>query len=320
MTMILNSFVLYYNFQRLVRTGAGYFDLKLSFSLPSNSQVKICDKDDESEDGHVCELREMPNWAFSYALAMYRISHYDDEDDDAKDKAKEALDYALARFPFMPRILLEKNGVNLKARSFQTDWPSVMGPLDEIDRLTTAGVEKISSIFVERSYKLWSGDDVLKWMYEGCQRLLAKQKHPDQDDDLEIKQPDGIDQRSSSIMQIYTPSPALQRYTDVDPMDFQDSFRRIPADANPLDPGLMDAALHYTPNRRRFLRMNRGGQGVRGNDGGIDLDMVGAQQPRTLLGTGREGMDVIDPDLPLLELFWRSLLPWVRVDGVPPPR
>mmetsp|Transcript_20595 Transcript_20595/g.23879 ORF Transcript_20595/g.23879 Transcript_20595/m.23879 type:complete len:120 (-) Transcript_20595:88-447(-) len=44
------------------------------------------------------------------------------------------------------------------------------------------------------------------------------------------------------------------------------------------------------------------------------------QQVRTLFGTGRDGMVVVDPDLPLVELFWRSLLPWARVDGVPPGR
>ena len=27
---------------------------------------------------------------------------------------------------------------------------------------------------------------------------------------------------------------------------------------------------------------------------------------------------IIDPDLPLLEVFWRSVLPWARVEGVPP--
>ena len=267
--------------------------------------MKICDKDDidSGEDSHVCALREMPNWAFSYALALYRKIHWDADGDDSKEiqrKAEEALDHALARFPFILRMLLEKNGVNLKVRSFQADWPSVIGPLDDMERNTNAGVEKIASIFVERNFKLWSGDDVLKWMYGGCQRLVEKNQE-------------------GQVSQEHTPSPALLRYTEFDPMDFQDSFRRIPADASPLDPGLMDAALHYTPNRRRFLRMNRA-QGGRGDEGGIDLEMVGRQQPQTLLGTGRNGMDVIDPDLPLLEVFWRSLLPWARVDGVLPPR
>jgi hypothetical protein len=110
---------------------------------------------------------------------------------------------------------------------------------------------------------------------------------------------------------------ALEKYSAFDPMDFLDSFRRIPADANPLDPGLMDAALNYTPNRRRFLRINRQ-HGARGeNDQGLDLEML-ARQQRTMLGAGRNQMQIIDPDLPLMELFWRSMMPWARVEGVPP--
>jgi hypothetical protein len=79
----------------------------------------------------------------------------------------------------------------------------------------------------------------------------------------------------------------------------------------------LDAAMNYTPNRRRFLRINRR-RGGRDDGEGIDMELLARQRPRTLLGTGRDGMQVIDPDLPLLELFWRSLLPWARVDGVSP--
>ena len=264
-------------------------------------QVKICDKSSEDDETHVCELRAMPNWAFSYALALYRKSHWDEVDNETDNntesmdqKAKAALDYALSHCPFIPRMMLEKNNVNLKARSFQADWPFVMGPLDEIERNANQGVDKIAAIFVERNYKLWSGDDVLKWMYDGCHRLLQK--------------------KEEGQLNTHCPSLALLRYLEFDPIDFQDSFQRIPLEANPLDPGLMDAALHYTPNRRRFLRMNRGQGG--GLDGGMDLEMVGRQGPQRLLGTGRDGMDLIDPDLPLLEVFLRSLLPWARVDGV----
>ena len=28
---------------------------------------------------------------------------------------------------------------------------------------------------------------------------------------------------------------------------------------------------------------------------------------------------LVDPDLPLVEVFWRSFLPWNHVEGVPPP-
>jgi len=248
----------------------------------------------------------MPNWAYSYALAMYRKSHFDeDQGDDESDgitleeQADNALDHALSRYPFIVRLLLEKNGVNLKSRAFRTDWPSVIDTLDLMNRNSNAGIEKITSIFVERNFKLWSGDDVLKWLFRGCQRIVETKEVEKNTDDGGI----------SSLE-------ALEKYSVFDPMDFQDSFRRIPADVNPLDPGLMDAALNYTPNRRRFLRVNRQ-QGGRGNEQGLDLEML-ARQQRTMLGTGRNGMDIIDPDLPMMELFWRSMLPWARVDGVPP--
>ena len=135
-------------------------------------------------------------------------------------------------------------------------------------------------------------------MFKGCERLIAFGQDKD-----------------------YTPSDALLKYYEYDPCDFQDSFRRIPLDANPLDPSLMDAAMNYTANRRRFLRLNNRRHGGRGDDEGIDLEML-ARQQMALLGAGRDGMDVIDPDLPLAELFLRSMMPWARVDGVegaPPP-
>ena len=280
-------------------------DVLLLLQLVDSNVVKVCHYEDE-DNRHSCELRDMPNWAYSYALAMYRKSHFDeDQGDDESDgitleeQADNALDHALSRYPFIVRLLLEKNGVNLKSRAFRTDWPSVIDTLDLMNRNSNAGVEKITSIFVERNFKLWSGDDVLKWLFRGCQRIVETKEVEKNTDDGGI----------SSLE-------ALEKYSVFDPMDFQDSFRRIPADVNPLDPGLMDAALNYTPNRRRFLRVNRQ-QGGRGNEQGLDLEML-ARQQRTMLGTGRNGMDIIDPDLPMMELFWRSMLPWARVDGVPP--
>ena len=267
-------------------------------------KVKICHKslEENENDSNHCRLTEMPNWAFSYALGLYRKSHWEDDsnEEDVGKKAERALDDALRKYPFVPRMLLEKNNVNLRARSFKTDWPSVMPSLDSMNRNMNAAVEKIASIFVDRHCKIWSGDDVVLWLYNGCQRIVA-------------------DNENEDALKDHFPSSCLIRYMEFDSTDFQNSFHRIPVEANPLDPGLMEAAFHYIPNRRRFLRMNRR-QGGRGDDDRLDLEMVGRQQPQTLLGTGRNGMGVIDPDLPLLELFWRSLLPWVRVEGVPPAR
>jgi len=334
-------------------------DIEFLIDLVESDVIKVChESGDEQFVGHICD---MPNWSYSYAFALYRKSLYvDDEVDDEseedengneadgenidsatnnndtakkrsiKQQADDALAAALCRFPFIPRLLLEKNNVNVTtARSFQSDWPAVMGPLEELNyACNTTSVEKVASIFVERSYKLWSGDDVQKWLYEGCQRVI---KIGTSAEDAKISgaavdADEGGSTRGpslSSSSDAYLPSPSLDRYLKVDPMDYQDSFRRIPVDVNPLDPGVRDAALNFTPNRRRFLRMNHMRQGGRGgnNEGGIDIESIARQQQEmlaTLLGAGRDGMAVIDPDLPLAEVFWRSMMPWARVEGVPP--
>ena len=160
--------------------------------------------------------------------------------------------------------------------------------------------KKIVSIFVERSHKLWNGDDVVKWLYEGCNEVVTSNK----DSSIEVP-------KSAHI--------ALMRYGKLKLEDFEDSFSNIPV-ANALDPRLVDVAMNVRPNARRMLRMpnQRGGEIGDGFDVGGVEGQRNLQQMRTLFGTGRDGMAVIDPDLPIAEVFWRSMLPWARVDGIPP--
>lgn len=97
----------------------------------------------------------------------------------------------------------------------------------------------------------------------------------------------------------------LERYSNFDPMDMLvGTFWRIPVEDNLLDPHFMDAAMNYTQNRWRFLTINHHQEG-RDNDEGIDMEMLARQRPRTLLGTWCDGMELIDPDLPLVEFVWK---------------
>jgi len=108
-------------------------------------------------------------------------------------------------------------------------------------------------------------------------------------------------------------SPAIIRYARFESSDFEDSFRTIlPADANPLDPALVALALNLDPNRRRFFQRRpvRGQQG--GRREGFNLEGMAAQYR----GISGRNVIMIDPDLPIVELFWRSLMPWARVEGV----
>jgi hypothetical protein len=103
----------------------------------------------------------------------------------------------------------------------------------------------------------------------------------------------------------------LIRYLSCDPQDFQDTFPLLPAEeANILDPATLSLALRVDPNYRRgrYLQTRRAGreqERIRreGGDGPL-VDGMGIPITR------------IDPDLPLVEVFWRSLMPWARVDGV----
>lgn len=210
--------------------------------------------------------------------------------------------------------ILERNEINVNGRSFQTDWPSVLTFVDilvsqsqhvlsdaaksdpVIRACTSQACETMVRIFVQQNYKLWSSVSVLKWVYDNLQHL--KESNVGKEDTLAVPL-----------------SPAIMRYARCDPSDYEDKVQTMPVDANPLDRNAVALALVVDVNRPRLLqRMPRGG----------DADRFG-QQPEIAFGAGNGFMIAgpptqnIDPDLPLLEVFWRSALPWNHVEGVPPP-
>lgn len=291
--------------------------------LVDSGTVKLYHK--EGDKTYCGELTDLPNMAFSYALALFRLKDEDEDDDDGdvpsfSDRADEALREALRKFPPVLELLLDKNEVNTTGRSFQMDWPTILphfrsmteaassakpsasedSDADSLQHraMATGAGAHVIKIFIQRSHKLWSGEDVLRWLYDVCVALVEESKSGDGND---------IPQVPASF------HPALIRYMRVDPADYEDAFTTLPADANPLDPALVAPALALDPNRRRLgRRMPRGAMG-----GGDFEDLQ--QQLLQMAGVagGADGMVMIDPDLPLVEVFWRSLMPWARVEGVP---
>ena len=273
----------------------------------ASTKVQIYYRDDSSKEEYECELLDLPNWAYSYALALYRV-HQSTPSEDSEQKSKSAIKTAVSRFPSVLDLLLHANEVDISGRSFQTDWPSVLGytairSKDLLNAWSRSGVndpviractsqayDLIVRIFVKQNHKLYGSEAVLRWIYDGVSELKG----------------------SGSESPVPPLFPALMRYARSDPSDYEDKFQTMPADANPLDPGLLVHALAMDPNRRRLLqRMPRG-------DGGHDEIDFGAQQ----LGAALAGPPTqnVNPDWPLLEVFWRSALPWNHVEGVPPPR
>lgn len=272
-------------------------------------QISLNYKDDSSGREYCGDLVELPNWAYSYALALNRLSQSCD-DEDLSAKCDEALQSAIRKFPAVVEQLLIKNEINMIGRSMRTDWPTALSDLrtyasnpidsEDYDPITQHAASQtsdlISKIFIQRNHSLWRTDDILVWLYRGCIGLRSES-----DDVKDLQRP-----------QL---SPSLIRYARCDPADYEDRFQTLPLDANPLDPGLLAPALAVDPNRRRFLRrQDRPGPQAHDQADGLNIFQGGG------LVIGGPPINVIDPDDPLVEILWRSMLPWNTVDGVPPPR
>lgn len=277
------------------------------------------------EKSYQCELRTLPNWAYSYALALFQLHRlldltaYEDtsESEDAKLKADRAIQMALNRFPNVVGQLLSRLEVDTTGRSFRRDWVSVLDVAASRSRqlsrhwhadcdnavvlsATLQTCELVTKIFVHQSAKLWSEEEVLQWLYDNLTTLQSKS---------------GADERPPP------PNPAVMRYAGVDPADYDNKVQMLPEDANIVNPVFLEHAMIMHPNLPRFVRRQarRQGQGDELADHDRnDLDANGNRLDRgRFLGPPTQ---IVNPDWPMLEVFWRSILPWNRVEGIPPPR
>jgi hypothetical protein len=133
----------------------------------------------------------------------------------------------------------------------------------------------------------------------------------------------------------------LRRYREAVVEDFQEEFPRLPPDANPLDPMLADPRA--LAGGLRFPGRGRGGGGrggmdfnewaanVLGGDGVLegDLHAAGAVEMEMMREIqlqfevaqaerrAREDPGNLDPNLPLMQLFLQTLLPWNNVRRAP---
>lgn len=249
-----------------------------------------------------CRLRSMPNWRFSYALALFRVYGGENE------KTKTAIQEAISEFPSVVGLLVQTAEVDTTGRSMRRDWGTVLGKASERDsrlrNIHFSGdaisateilqvVDNLIGIFVKLSAKLWCDHDVLQFLYDN---LLVVVNNSDSD-------------QAQPLLQ-----PALLRYARVRASDWETrTAQQLPEAENIVEPELVAQAMMIEPNRPRLLRRVQ----VAPRMEEIVLDDHHEQQPRVrqpMVGGPPTG--VIDPDLPLMEIFWRSLLPWNRVEGV----
>ena len=271
-----------------------------------NEAIRIRYRDNDTMTSYDCKLLDLPNWAFSYALACFRLRDANNHTEDVDSKANRAIRDAMNRFPRVVGLLLEKNEVDTTGRSFCRDWITVLnystdrekrlrnewyGSGSGIDTIalsaTLQSCDLIIGIFVKQNAKLWGDSEVLQWVYGNMEQLKT----------VDFQNPG-------------PPSPALMRYAGCVPSDYDNKFEQLPQDANLVDPGLIAQAMVVDPNRPRFLRgIDRGAQV------GAHRIADGMAVPRPAAILGRP-VHVVNPDWPLIEVFWRSFLPWNTVEGV----
>jgi hypothetical protein len=332
-----------------------------------------------------CRLKDMPNWAFSYALALYRLHEdglsYDEyplvvEDEDprrGRAAVDDALIQALSRFPgVLPELLVAMNIVesnvpgqySFRSGSSSMDWSTVLPFFNGVtnnhynsadDRIARASGEHLTSIFVKKCHNLWKDEGVLRWLYECAVKVAlgehnsCKQQQQQQQQlktSLAVNMSDvsvgGLHEEKDGNPNVHTSiaaegkgtlpplplhvmpsfSPALARYAQCDPSEYEEAFRTFPPEAIGLNPNILAPAMvAIDPNnvgRRRFFRQGRQQPQHRNDDeelgeGGHNVvDVLRRMLPED---------EVLDPDSPLLQLYLQSLLPWAHVEGVrPPPR
>jgi hypothetical protein len=138
-----------------------------------------------------CRFVDMPNWAFSYALALYRL--YEDGQSDDNDTlnvgeedpchgraaADDALVHALSRFPgILHKLLVAMNIVknnspgrySFHSGSSNLDWSTVLPAFNDAaridkdskeDHIAGGGGKTLRNIFVKRCHNLWKEESVV---------------------------------------------------------------------------------------------------------------------------------------------------------------
>ena len=277
-----------------------------------------------------------------------------------RERAEDAMTNALQQFPMVLPKLLAMNKVNTRDRSFRMDWPAIL-PMFTADeesgndatttveqRVTRASGEHLVRIFVQRCHKFWKEDHVVQWMYQ-CAAKVVEERNEKANNAEAASDSSGLEAIGEATLSpaVETEggatssdankasknappmtsefSPALARYAQCDPSEYEDAFHTFPPEAIALDPNIVAPAMALGPNGRRGRFLRRGqqqqqrGRMENGADGQDPLEAV--RQLLGMQGNGGQEVEVLDPDSPILQLYLQSLLPWAQVEGVrPPPR
>ncbi|XP_059613007.1 ribosome quality control complex subunit TCF25 [Phlebotomus argentipes] len=109
-------------------------------------------------------LSQLPNMAFSYALALFFIH----KDDDCSG-ADAALQYALLMFPGILRPLLDALSIQVDSRA---NSHSYFGPLATSSQ--PAALQQLASLYICRSKVIWRDAEILPWLERNVAVVLDR--------------------------------------------------------------------------------------------------------------------------------------------------
>ncbi|XP_033626213.1 transcription factor 25-like [Asterias rubens] len=109
-------------------------------------------------------LSQLPNFAFSVALARYHSNQ-----DDNTTKADAAVQTALLMYPSALMLLLEKCGVQPDAAVKKHPFFSVSSHCNQPKALT-----QLISLYVARNHAMWKVPEVMKWLETNVSAVLQR--------------------------------------------------------------------------------------------------------------------------------------------------
>jgi hypothetical protein len=113
-------------------------------------------------------LSLLPNMSYSYALALYHANRMDESD--------EALQYALAMFPGILKLILDALSINPDSRVNSHKYFSSAAVSS-----CPLALQQLMSLYIERCKILWSGDpEILLWLERNVSVVLDRVDRKDE--------------------------------------------------------------------------------------------------------------------------------------------
>ncbi|XP_029163781.1 transcription factor 25 [Nylanderia fulva] len=124
--------------------------------------VEFCDLWESSRN-----LTQLPNIAYSLALAHFRLGN--------KDEADKLLQNALIMFPGVLIPLIEKCNIQTDAKVMHHDFFN-----SKAQTSTSPALEKLQNLYIVRSFHLWKETDILPWLEECVHAMLNRIESKDE--------------------------------------------------------------------------------------------------------------------------------------------